>query len=350
MNVARATPDDLRPEWAELANETGNVFATPEFHECWWKHFARGRRAATYAVRDDTGRLTGVIPLYEWRRLPIAVARFPGHGAGDELGPVAREGDLTAVAGALRSVAPRLVVCEHLRPEWTRAVGGRVLAQEESPVLRLMGFDGWDDYLASRSSNFRQTVRSRERRLARAHDVRFRLADDDSLERDLDTLFRLHRARWRRPSTFGARETFHRDFARVALAAGWARLVVLELDGAAAAAWYGYRFGGADSYYQSGRDPERERESVGLVLLAHTVRAAIEAGRAEYRFLRGGEPYKFRFTDDRSVVQTSALARGPAARAAVEAALAFRISRAAARRLRRSRSTTPPPGASRPDA
>jgi hypothetical protein len=102
---------------------------------------------------------------------------------------------------------------------------------------------------ASRSPNLRQQVRRRERRLARAHDLHYRLADDPTpLQRDLDTLFALHTARWGPRSTFGAREAFHREFATHALAQGWLRLWFLELDGRPRAAWYGFRFGGAESY------------------------------------------------------------------------------------------------------
>src|SRR5207253_1484014 len=79
---------------------------------------------------------------------------------------------------------------------WDKRLGGRVLAREGSPVL-LACTGGWGEYLASRSSNLRQQVRRRERRLEREHELRYRLADDPArLEQDLDTLFALHAARW----------------------------------------------------------------------------------------------------------------------------------------------------------
>ena len=46
-------------------------------------------------------------------------------------------------------------------------------------------------------------------------------------------------------------------------------------------------------YYQSGYDPAWRSKSVGLVLLAHTVRDAFAEGLAEFDFLRGDEPYKY---------------------------------------------------------
>jgi CelD/BcsL family acetyltransferase involved in cellulose biosynthesis len=85
------------------------------------------------------------------------------------------------------------------------------------------------------------------------------------------------------------------------------------------AAWYGFRFAGAEWFYQSGRDPAYDRLSVGFVLMAHTIRTALEEGMREYRLLRGGESYKQRFSDGDAPVDTLVLPHGTAARAAVAA-------------------------------
>jgi CelD/BcsL family acetyltransferase involved in cellulose biosynthesis len=45
-------------------------------------------------------------------------------------------------------------------------------------------------------------------------------------------------------------------------------------------------------FYQSGREPTLERESVGEVLMAIMIRRAIERGYRRFDFLRGDEPYK----------------------------------------------------------
>ena len=190
---------------------------------------------------------------------------------------------------------------------------------ESSPTLSLES--GWEAYLAGRSSNLRQQVRRRERRLADRYVVRFRLASDPNrLHDDLTQLLALHLARWGAGSAFTRWEAFHREFATVALERGWLRLWFLELDGRPAAAWYGFRFEGVESYYQAGRDPGRSDESVGFVLLAHSIREAAHDGVREYRFLRGGEPFKLRFADEDAGLETLALGRG--AKGGIAAALA----------------------------
>jgi CelD/BcsL family acetyltransferase involved in cellulose biosynthesis len=176
------------------------------------------------------------------------------------------------------------------------------------------GGASFEDWLSSRSKNFRDQVRRRERKLAKSHDLAFRLTDDpERLDDDLSTLIRLHRERWgdESGSFEGPREAFHRDFAGVALERGWLRLWTLELDGRPAASWLGYRFGGAEWYYQAGRDPALEKQAVGFVLMAHTVRAALDDGMREYRLLLGGEGYKDRFANADHGLHTVMLGRGP---------------------------------------
>jgi CelD/BcsL family acetyltransferase involved in cellulose biosynthesis len=236
----------------------------------------------------------------------VRVARFVGHGAADELGPVCAPDDRPAALAALRAISTDgllhsdLVLAERLpdEPGVQEGFGGRVLQREPNPAIASAGLS-WEDYLARRSRNFREQVRRRERALRRGHEVAFRLsADPARLDADLTILFALHDRRWAGTGSgalAGSAARFHRAFASEALARGWLRLWVMEVDGEPAAAWYGLRYGGREWYYQSGRDPAWDGASVGFVLLAHTIREAMRDGVSEYRLLRGGEAYKARF-------------------------------------------------------
>jgi CelD/BcsL family acetyltransferase involved in cellulose biosynthesis len=313
--------DALRKEWARLAPGTGNIFSSWEWASTWWQHFGEDGRLLLFACRATDGRLAAVLPLYLWSTRLVRVARFLGHGPADQLGPVCAPADRGCAARALVRACSEagvdLLLAELLPggQRWPSALGGRLIQREASPTLSLAG--GWDAYLAERSANFRQQVRRRERRLARDHVLRFRLATDlASLQDDLSRLFALHLARWGEASPFLRWEAFHRDFAPVALNRGWLRLWFLYVDGQPAAAWYGFRFGNVESYYQAGRDPVRSDESVGFILLAHSIREAAADGMHEYRFLRGAEPFKLRFADSDPGLETVALARGFAGRVA----------------------------------
>lgn len=318
--------ESLRDEWVGLAEQTGNIFATWEWNSIWWQHHGRGRSLCTYACRASDGTVKAILPLYVSADRPMRLIRFLGHGDSDHLAPICAPEDRGSAARALRQAlraqGADLFIGENVPAAngWATLLGGKVLRRTGSPVLRFDGL-GWESLLASRSSNTRSQIRRRERKLAREHDVRFRLADDrDRLDEDLDILFALHGARWDKGgSPFGEVADFHREFAHCAFDKGWLRLWVLEVDGAPVSAWYGFRLNGAESYYQAGRDPNWNHLSVGFVLLTHTIRAALEDGAREYRFLQGAESYKYRFTDDDLGLETIGVSQSLLGRTALAA-------------------------------
>jgi CelD/BcsL family acetyltransferase involved in cellulose biosynthesis len=336
--------ESIRDEWTTAAQRSGNVFATWEWAVTWWRHFGAGRPLLVTVCRDGDGRLLGVLPLYLSTARPLRVVRFIGSGPADRQGPIGAPDDRPALARALlealAGTAPSwdVLLAERLPCEesWDRLLGAVPIQREGCPVLEIAG-RSWDELLASASANFRQQVRSRERRLARSHRLRYRLTDDPArLSRDVATLVRLHEARWGSAGSgaFRARRrAFHEEFAGLALRRGWLRLWFLELDDRPVAAWYGFRYGGAEWFYQGGRDPAYDRLSVGFVLMAHTIREAADAGLARYHLLRGDEPYKARFASADPGLATAALVRGARGRAALAAARAARALPPRGRRL-----------------
>jgi CelD/BcsL family acetyltransferase involved in cellulose biosynthesis len=340
--------EDARDDWARLAEDAGNVFLTWEWMAGWWKHFGAGEEPLVFVCRDRAGRAIAILPFAVIERGPLVIARFMGHGPADELGPVCAPADRARVAGAiqlaLREAGGDLFLGEQLPgdADWSAWLGGSVVRREASPTIYSPD-TGWEGYLKQKSANFREQVRARERRLRQHHEVTYRLASDpERLQSDLDVLFQLHRARWGDEMTSFRSEPFHREFAAAALSRGWLRLWFLELDGHPAAAWYGFRFSDVEAFYQSGRDPHLGRASVGFVLLAHTIREALDEGAREYRLLRGDEPYKYRFAHADRGVLTVAHGRGLLGKAAVTAG----ITRHGLARLRRRvlfRSHSSPP-------
>ncbi len=336
-----ARPEELADEWDALAARTGSAFATLSFHRTWWEHYGQGRRREVSAVRRTDGSLAAILPLYRWRERPLQVLRFVGDGVGDELGPICEPGDRALAAGALReAVSGRLLVGERLPGEgWAAAVGGSLVLREGSPLVHL-GQASWDAFLALRSANFRQQLRRRERALFRDHEARFRLTSSPAeLDRDFSSLVDLHRRRWHDRTSFLRHEPFHRAFAARTLEEGRLRLWHLEIAEAPVAAWLGFRVGSVEAFYQAGRDPSWDHASVGLVLLAHSIRAALEDGMDEYRFLRGAEPYKYRFADEDPGLETVVVAPG-APWAAAGLAGGARLARATRSRMRRLRAVS----------
>jgi CelD/BcsL family acetyltransferase involved in cellulose biosynthesis len=334
-----------RTHWAGLAELSGNVFATWEWSEAWWRNFGAGRELLIVLCRTNAGEVVGILPLYVSVKRPLRIIRFLGHGPSDQLGPLCAPADRAAVAQALRTIVdeqlarPGMFLAERLWGEdgWPSLLGGTLLKRDSNPVLPI-GARSFDEFLEGRSRNFREQVRRRQRKLSREHSVCFRLATDrNRFEEDFDTFMRLHQAGRRDSLVFaGGQAAFHRQFARAALERGWLRLWILELDGRPAAAWYGLRLGGAETYYQAGRDPTFDRDSVGFVLLCHSIRSAFEDGMQEYRFGLGPEPYKDRFAEGDPGLDYLAFGAGVRAGLALRAAsVARRLPPGIRRRLQR---------------
>jgi CelD/BcsL family acetyltransferase involved in cellulose biosynthesis len=331
--------NEFSREWSLLAERSGNVFSTWEWSSIWWRHFGDGRRLLLTACRDGEGRMLAILPLYLSTTRPVRTIRLLGHGPADQLGPICDRADIEKASRCLkRALAERcppwdLFIGEQLRGDqgWSKLLGGTALRRDASPVLRVDG-NTWEQFLSSRTSNFRGQVRRRERKLAREHRLRYRLSEPDRLLEDLDTLFRLHESQ-RNDAFLGPRKDFHREFAAVALERGWLRLWVMEVNDQPVAVWYGLRFGGAECYYQSGRDSAWDGYSVGFVLLAHSMREAFNDGMREYRLLRGSESYKERFATEDHGLETIGVSRTAAGRASLWAAMAARSMPRPAKRL-----------------
>ena len=309
----------LKEDWNALAARSRNLFGTWEWAETWWRHFGGDGELRTTRVPS------AVLPLYVERKGPLRLLRFLGQGHADEVGPVCAPEDRDAAAAGLRDALAaggyHLFLGDGLTPGWGELLGARVVERTRSPVVSL-DTGSWDDFLATRSSNFRQQLRSAERRLA-DRGAAFRLTDRERLDGDLDALFALHRKRWPGSPWFADAEAFHRDFAALALERSWLRLWTLEVESRPVAAWLGYRFAGIESYYQAGRDPTLQKERVGFVLLAHSIREALADGMDEYRLLRGDEAFKYRFATSDPGLELLARPNGALGRAA----LALRTAR-----------------------
>ncbi len=291
----QAELEALRPAWEALAAGAGNLFATWEWADAWWRHL--GTAHELRVEQDPAGRF--LLPLC---RAPSGELRFVGYRDGDRLGPVcapaARAGAADALLRVARADGPLIADDLPGDEQWPQLLEAQPLERTSTPLVRLGDLD-WDGWLARRSRNFREQARARERRLLRAHDVRVRLTDAAHLDADMDALVALHEARWqgRSGSLRGPREALQRDFARAALARGWLALRLLECAGRPVAALYAFRYAGAEWYYQAGRDPAWDRWSPGFVLLCAAIREAFADGLGEYRLLRGDEAYKNRFAD-----------------------------------------------------
>lgn len=309
--------------WDALAAAAGNMFATREWQECWWRHFGAGM---PIIVADDEHQPGAIVAAHRTGRL-LRRVRLIGHGYADVLGVIAADRadvrGIDLIRRALDDGPWDVFVAQDVPVDngWCDALGGTELRRVASPLVRLET-DDWDEFLRSKSKNFREQLRRRQRKLEGSHEVVYRMATEETLADDFDTLFDLHLRRWGDGALFAGpvSRRFHEEIGGIGLGRSWLRLWTLELDGKPVASLLGYRFSGADYFVQGGRHPDYESWSVGSLLLFHTVRCAVEDGMTEYRLLRGNESYKWKLANDDRPVHSFAVANSPVGRAAIAVA------------------------------
>jgi CelD/BcsL family acetyltransferase involved in cellulose biosynthesis len=152
--------------------------------------------------------------------------------------------------------------------------------------------------------------------------VEFKLAGADDLGAAMDALFELHQQRWNArllPGVMGGERIrgFHQTIARRFQENDWLRLHLIVIDGKIVSSLYCFEFREKYYYYLGGFAPELGRYSLGTVLTARAVKHAIERGCKEFDFLRGNEPYKYRWQPEERVNHRVLIADSASARSRV---------------------------------
>jgi len=334
----------LAGRWDELALEDARdgFFRTFVWYKAWMDHIRPDAEPFVIVVREGDGPILGLAPLcrLRYRDLGYRLNGLAWAGrevvSGDFLDFLSERSARSAVLSAILEFlsGPNcrwsvLVLGELVDgSDSYRAVermgserGLQVRRQEERicPFIELPAT--FDDYLGGLGSSTRYHIRRRMRDVEKkGGSVRVSTQPEEIAPR-LDTLVRLHEARWRRdnlPGTFG-RPSFVDFLKQVLLNPPLEtsyRLYELIHEGSAVASLLTFQFGESALYYQAGWAPDSELAglSPGVVLMAHSIRDAQANGKRYYEFLRGDEAYKSRWTKTYRTTTTLLVARSVVAR------------------------------------
>jgi CelD/BcsL family acetyltransferase involved in cellulose biosynthesis len=297
----------LRPEWFDLWSslQQSTPFQSPDWLLPWWSHYGDGVLLAfTFRCGE---RLVGFAPLYIYQDAsgqPRQVL-FMGTGNSDYLDVIFHPEFESACSehlfSELRGMSTVWDECDfqqlRLVSPLSRAlkeVRSDVKADEHElcPVLDLTSPDA-SRAMAKRASYY-------QRRLQKEASFSIEKATTQSFDEIFDALERLHQDRWRgRGFSAALREErdrqFHRAAARALLDARMLRLYGARLGGRIAAALYAFCHRNRTYFYLAGFDSDYARFSIGAILLAHAIEQARAEGCDSFDFLRGREPYKYRW-------------------------------------------------------
>lgn len=299
----------LRGDWLEFAAavEGSSYFQTPDWVLSWWDSFAARPRTHIATWRTPSGRLEALVALCRdhealHRRLPFAVTVWTnagsGAGAADHCGWLARAERGGDVAAWLSNAASDLpLVVRNADPAWPAGAlpaGARTVDTTACPRVALP----LSSEASGPSKDFVRQLRRFTRRLGN-EGLRFDwLAPGEMDERVLGALFELHaRSRAERGrGSFGAKQLpLHRRLVECAEAGRGPSAVVARRDEQILGVLYGFWWRDTFAAYQSGWDREYARNGLGNVLVLHALEFAAEHGAQTFDFLRGTEPYKYRF-------------------------------------------------------
>ena len=339
----------LRDEWRGLQARCPNAtpFQTWEWNQAWITHFGARKRPLVLLFRSETGELLGIAPLYVSFHLgtPLRRLAWMGTGASDYMDALTLPEHSDSIAAFLRHYlkndlrgwdiadlqqlrddSPLLKKTE-VRSQKTEnrkqktEVKRRKLDEAESclpmePCPHLKLPETWEEVTAGLGKKMRSNLGYYARLLTKTFpDAAYSLADETNVQVGMTALFDLHQKRWNArwlPGVLGNKRTqaFHRDIAAQFLEQGWLRLHLLTIDGAIRSVLYCFQWNERTYYYLGGFAPEFGKYSLGTLLTGHAIQHAITEKSREFDFLRGNEPYKYRWLPQERINQRLILLNG----------------------------------------
>ena len=316
------------PAWNELLENSLNPlpFLTHSWLRLWWRHFGAGQEFTALAVQEGE-TLLAAVPLalrpVRFAGAALTVAEIAGTGPvptrgmglADKVGLLVRRSAAESGRMLWRELAAlheRADVLD-LKGFDTAADDGlltggsaapsrfRVLPRSISPYVTLPR--SWEDYLQSRSHNFRKQLAKSQRKLEQAGALEIaRMEPGSDPSEWIQAMEQVSAASWkaergtdltRHPQLRAFVHALAREFAE----RGWLDFWLLRLDGRPIAYELGFDFAGRIGSYTSSFRQEYASLSPGTALTAALIRSACERGRSEYDLLRGAESYKTRWTE-----------------------------------------------------
>jgi len=312
----------IAEQWSSLLDRCrhATVFSTFSWLSEWWRVYGGNRELVILAAWDDQTNLVGLAPLVSrpvraadwalWRTfepLGDGVSDYVGFIAAEgmerlvclaflrEIGKYGRRWGLTLMEVPTRSPTAKEAV------DCANSLGYRVRVREASQCSYITLPSSWEEYMRGLRSRLRTRASTYIRRLLEHDGCRLTIATTEP-ERAaaMKALAHLHELRWRAKASGGNFANpqyvqFHEAVSKALLTANELRLLTLHHQSEPIGALYGFLYRDTFCAYQSGFDPKWSKRSVGTVMLALAIKAAIEEGACEFDLMRGASEYKARW-------------------------------------------------------
>jgi CelD/BcsL family acetyltransferase involved in cellulose biosynthesis len=284
LEVISGGLDACEADWAGLFERCPGAppFLHPGWQLNWWRTFG-GAELHTLALRSG-GHLRAIAPMYVYRDHLV----FVGNGISDRLDVLAED------PIAERQLIEAIEQSNYGLDLQELAATSRLLRlpHEQCSVSPVV------DLGVPLSKKLRKNLRLQRRYLEEdAGPATIERASAEAMRQ----LFRLHSSRWSTRGPTGgvlsdpALERFHCCAAAALDRAGLLRLYLLRAGGRVAGALYGFVRGRTFFCYLGGFDPSLARYGPGSLLIEYAMASGSAEGLHQFDFLRGSEPYKYRW-------------------------------------------------------
>jgi CelD/BcsL family acetyltransferase involved in cellulose biosynthesis len=313
--------------WDALAVTQSRPFCSPAWMLSWWREARTGDARLRVVIVSDEHGLAGVGPFFaQVGPLGLVEMRLLAAGFCHRIGPLARPGQEEAVAPAMAETlaavrpTPASVVFEGMDRDdpWPELIAAgwpgrrpprlRTDGTMEAPAIELGG--AYEEWMERRGRKFRKEARRTARRLEEEQ-VRGEVSGDNEA---IETLLRLHHARWDGRGGSNVGDAASRVIAGAARElAAENRLIValLEAPNGPVAAELVLLAGTAAVFWGGGFDPAWASYAPGTQAMLLALRRLAEQD-VQIADLGGGEhEYKRRLADgNRPIVWRTLFPRG----------------------------------------
>lgn len=299
----------LASAWHGLCTDVSSAtpFQSPVWLIPWWKHFHPGDLYSL--AMHDGEELVAIFPFYiELKPTGKRELKCVGCCNSDYLDPLIRLDCEHEVCDALtewlsanrdrfdKCVFHRL----RERSPLTRVLPPQAKVSESDPCLRRQLPTTKEEWRSSISPNLNANIRHLWHRAERQGRLRMEYGTASNLSGHLSILFSLHNRRWSAKRQPGAVfdqtvESFLSETALGFAAEQMLRSAILWWNDQPVAVVYGFSHLQTFYFYLTGLEPRFAKFSFGSLAINAAIEAAIDRGCHTVDFLRGREPYKYRF-------------------------------------------------------
>lgn len=355
---------NLRSDWERLFqdNPRHSPFLAWGWVNAWLKHIAGQHVLHIACLRDDNGELQFVLPLlrrtgkHRFGSAMVTLVCSYGPECSENLGclcvsdlePHSAELSARAVAHLFGRHDTISLGCLDNAGDYPTRLSAAMQTSDRHTQVRpdivcpaVCLPESWDEYLQQLSPNFRSQVRRSYRQIGGHEQPHFRSLDQSEAEAFTGELIRLNRSRIHAKGEVSSLENeAFRNFLSEAIpymaSRGLAWMDTIEQNDEVLGSALNFVHGDSVYFYMGGFDDKAKKLRPGTALFALVMQRSIDGGYAKYDFLRGVEPYKYRWcakdvSKYRVTIYPREIIRGQVASAANDLYIATR------KLLRRSR-------------